>query len=109
VNEYNNLEKILFYNQKHHQIMKKNTNRIIDDIESSSEKEMRSEELYYPQDVVDTAKEMSYFYVEPPSNIVDGLLGAEYNLIKGAIAGPLLLATAPFSCALEEASKGKVA
>lgn len=59
--------------------------------------------------VVDRAKELSYFKVDTPSHLVDGITTGEYNVLKGAIAGPVLLVTAPFACAIEEACKGKVA
>lgn len=45
----------------------------------------------------------SYFIVNDPSSLTDGIGRTEYNFAKGAITGPLLFATAPFACAIDGA------
>jgi hypothetical protein len=45
----------------------------------------------------------SYFIVNDPQCLTDGIGRTEYNFAKGAITGPILLATAPFACAIDGA------
>jgi len=55
------------------------------------------EELYF----IDDGE--SYFIVNDPQSLTDGIGRTEYNFAKGAITGPILLATAPFACAIDGA------
>lgn len=45
----------------------------------------------------------SYFIVNDPQSLTDGIGRTEYNFAKGAITGPILLASAPFACAIDGA------
>jgi hypothetical protein len=44
-----------------------------------------------------------YFFVNDPQSVIDGIGRTEYNFAKGAITGPILLAIAPFACAIDNA------
>lgn len=59
-------------------------------------------------EIYEKAAELSYFSVDQPENVVDGFTSGGYNILKGLVAGPILLATAPFACAYEEASIAEV-
>ncbi len=66
----------------------------------------KKDDTHFPPDIRAKAEQLSYFHVDRPSNAIDGIANSEYNFIKGAVAGPVMLVTAPFIGASEE-MKGK--
>lgn len=63
---------------------------------------------HYKPEISEKANELSYFLVDPPKNIIEGIANSEYNLAKGVLAGTALAVTAPFICSYDEAVKGEV-
>lgn len=57
------------------------------------------------EDVRLKAQSISFFHVDEPRNVVDGIVSTEYNLLKAGIAAPVLFITAPFVGATDEALK----
>jgi hypothetical protein len=54
------------------------------------------------------AKDLQFFDSEPKANMADATGAVEYNVLKSIISAPILLATAPVVCAIEEANKTDV-
>lgn len=48
-----------------------------------------------------------YFKTETPDNLLNGIGGTEYNVVKGAIAGPALVFLAPVTGAVDGVHNGK--
>jgi hypothetical protein len=62
----------------------------------------------FQTEIYEKAAELSYFSVDQPENAADGFTSGGYNILKGIISGPAIIATAPFACAYEEASQAEV-
>lgn len=56
----------------------------------------------HPQDIYDRAEKLSYFHVDPPKSIIQGITMSEYNIAKGFIAGTAMIVSAPWISAIEE-------